>query len=194
MPTHLKYAMEYSSFLYFLVFQLYSLCGSAIVSISAGKHWTAAVSATGSVYMWDGKKGKNEPPIAARLHGIKKATWVAVGETHLLIVDSLYHPVFPPCVVHSPQKLEKKITCELDELEEDFMFDNMDSDRALSSVKKDDVRCGSTPTLKSLCEKVAADFLVEPRNAMQLLEIADSLGAEDLRKHCEVFHQTFYFL
>lgn len=165
--------------------QLYSLCGSAIVSVSSGKHWTAAVTATGSVYMWDGKKGKDEPPIAARLHGIKRATWVAVGETHLLIIGSLYHPVYPPSVVHSPQKLKEKVTCELDELEEDFMFNDMDADRILSTVQKDDVRCGSIPTLKSLCEKVAADFLVEPRNAMQLLEIADSLGAEDLRKHCE---------
>ncbi|KAG5567645.1 hypothetical protein RHGRI_002997 [Rhododendron griersonianum] len=174
--------------------QLYSLCGSAIVSVSSGKHWTAAVTATGSVYMWDGKKGKDEPPIAARLHGIKRATWVAVGETHLLIIGSLYHPVYPPSVVHSPQKLKEKVTCELDELEEDFMFNDMDADRILSTVQKDDVRCGSIPTLKSLCEKVAADFLVEPRNAMQLLEIADSLGAEDLRKHCEVFLQTVYFL
>ncbi|XP_058204306.1 uncharacterized protein LOC131318502 [Rhododendron vialii] len=165
--------------------QLYSLCGSAIVSVSSGKHWTAAVTATGSVYMWDGKKGKDEPPIAARLHGFKRATWVAVGETHLLIIGSLYHPVYPPSVVHSPQKLNEKVTCELDELEEDFMFNDVDSDRILSTVQKDDVRCGSIPTLKSLCEKVAADFLVEPRNAMQLLEIADSLGAEDLRKHCE---------
>lgn len=144
--------------------------------------------------MWDGKKGKDEPPIAACLHGIKRATWVAVGETHLLIIGSLYHPVYPPSVVHSPQKLKEKVTCELDELEEDFMFNDMDADRILSTVQKDDVRCGSIPTLKSLCEKVAADFLVEPRNAMQLLEIADSLGAEDLRKHCEVFLQTVYFL
>lgn len=144
--------------------------------------------------MWDGKKGKDEPPIAARLHGVKRATWVAVGETHLLFIGSLYHPVYLPSVVHSPQKPKEKVTCELDELEEDFMFNDMDSNRILSTMQKDDVRCGSIPTLKSLCEKVAADFLVEPRNAMQLLEIADSLGAEDLRKHCEVFLLTVHFL
>jgi hypothetical protein len=46
------------------------------------------------------------------------------------------------------------------------------------------------PSLKSLCEKVAAECIVEPRNAIQLLEIADSLGAEDLKKYCEVM-QTF---
>ena len=31
------------------------------------------------------------------------------------------------------------------------------------------------------------ECLVEPRSALQLLEIADSLDADDLGKHCEVF-------
>lgn len=139
--------------------------------------------------MWDGKKGKDEPPIAARLHGVKRATWVAVGETHLLIIGSLYHPIYPASVANSTEKLRDNVVRELDELEEDFIFNDMDADRILPTSQKNDVRHGSIPTLKSLCEKVAADFLVEPRNALQLLEIADSLGAEDLRKHCEVFSE-----
>ncbi|KAL6974736.1 hypothetical protein U1Q18_013042 [Sarracenia purpurea var. burkii] len=165
--------------------QLYSLCGKTIASVSAGKHWTAAVTATGDVYMWDGKKGKDEPPIAIRLHGVKRATSVSVGETHLLIIDSLHHPVYPPSIVNSPQNLKPNVTSKLDELDEDFMFNDMDSDKISFTVQKDDVGHRPIPTLKSLCEKAAAEFLVEPRNAIQLLEIADSLGAEDLRKHCE---------
>lgn len=76
--------------------QLYALCGRPIGSISAGKYWTAAVTTTGDVYMWDAKKGKDEPPVATRLHGVKRATSVSVGETHLLIISSLYHPLYPP--------------------------------------------------------------------------------------------------
>jgi hypothetical protein len=29
---------------------------------------------------------------------------------------------------------------------------------------------------------------MEPKNAIQLLEVADSLEAKELKKHCEVIH------
>ncbi|XP_059646495.1 uncharacterized protein LOC132293164 [Cornus florida] len=165
--------------------QLYSLCGSSMVSVSAGKYWTATVTSTGDVYTWDGKKRKHEPPTVTRLHGVKRATSVSVGETHLLVINSLYHPIYPPNVVNNSQKLNQKVRNELDELNEDFMFNDMESDKILSAVQNDDVGNRPIPSLKNLCEKVAAECLVEPRNAIQLLEIADSLGADDLRKHCE---------
>ncbi|KAJ0078500.1 hypothetical protein Patl1_22839 [Pistacia atlantica] len=163
--------------------QLYSLCGKNVVSISAGKYWIAAVTGTGDVYMWDGKKTKDNPPPITRLPGVKKATSVSVGETHLLIIGSLYHPVYPPSVAKTPQKLKSNVKNDLDEFEEDFLFDDMESSM-LSAVENDSGH-RPVPSLKSLCEKVAAECLVEPRNALQLLEIADSLEADDLRKHCE---------
>ncbi|XP_075638521.1 uncharacterized protein LOC142610565 isoform X2 [Castanea sativa] len=165
--------------------QLYSLCGRNLVSISAGKYWIAAVTATGDVYMWDGKKGKDKLPVASRLHGVKRATSVSVGETHLLVVGSLYHPVYPPNVAENPQKLKLNVRDEPEEFDEDFMFNDLESINLLSTVQKDDCGHRPIPSLKSLCEKVAAECLVEPRNAIQLLEIADSLEANDLRKHCE---------
>ncbi|KAL5835020.1 hypothetical protein ACOSQ4_014517 [Xanthoceras sorbifolium] len=165
--------------------QLYQLWGTNVVSISAGKYWTAAVTATGNLYMWDGKKSKDNPPHVTRLHGVKRATAVSVGETHLLIVGSLYHPVYPHNLTKNPQKLKLNVRNELEEFDEDFMYNNIASKNALSTLEKDDSGHRSIPTLKSLCEKVAAECMVEPRNALQLLEIADSLGADDLRKHCE---------
>ncbi|CAK9159939.1 unnamed protein product [Ilex paraguariensis] len=165
--------------------QLYSLCGRTMASISAGKYWTAAVTATGDVYMWDGKKGKNEPPIATRLHGVKRATSVSVGETHLLIISSLYHSFYPAYILDNTQKLKVNIRKELEEVDEDFVFNGMESDEILSTMREDDLDLRPIPSLKSLCEKVAAEYLAEPRSAVQLLEIADSLGADDLRKHCE---------
>ncbi|CAK9181047.1 unnamed protein product [Ilex paraguariensis] len=162
--------------------QLYSFCGRTIASISAGKYWTAAVTATGDVYSWDGKKGKDEPPTATRLHGVKRASSVSVGETHLLIISSLYHPVYPPSILNNPQKLKKNIRNELDE---ELVFNDMESDRISSAMQTNDLVHRPIPSLKSLCEKVAAECLVEPRSAVQLLEIADALGANDLRKHCE---------
>ncbi|CAA3000647.1 Ankyrin repeat family regulator of chromosome condensation (RCC1) family isoform 1 [Olea europaea subsp. europaea] len=175
--------------------QLYSLCGGNIVSVSAGKYWSGAVTVTGDVYMWDGKKVKDAPPALTRLHGVKKATSVSVGETHLLIVTTLYHPGFLPSVVGSAQKL--KVQDELDELHEGFAFSDLESEEISSTVEKvETTNCAvpssrnysvnrTAPSLKSFCEKMAAEHLVEPRNSIQLLEIADSLGADDLRKHCE---------
>lgn len=166
--------------------QLYSFCGRDLVSISAGKYWTAAVTVTGDVYMWDGKKDKDKPPSVTRLHGVKKATTVSVGETHLLIISSLYHPVYPSSTMNDLLKLKPHIKREIDELDEGFMFDDSESNEVLSTVQKEDEKNKCVPSLKSLCEKLAAEYLVEPRSAIQLLEIADSLGADDLRKHCEV--------
>ncbi|KAF5725733.1 hypothetical protein HS088_TW23G00460 [Tripterygium wilfordii] len=165
--------------------QLYSLSGKNVVRISAGKYWIAAVIATGDLYMWDGKNSKDKPPIITRLHGVKRATSVAVGETHLLIVASLHHPVYPPNVIRNPPKQKLNAANEIEEIDEVLMFNNMEADRISSSAPKDVPKERPVPSLKSLCEKVAAECLVEPRNAIQMLEIADSLEADNLRKHCE---------
>lgn len=156
------------------------------MSISSGKYWTAAVTTTGDVYMWDGKKSKDETPIPTRLHGVKRATSVSVGETHLLIVCALYHPVYLPKSAEVSQKLRLDGSDELEQFDEDFMFNDIETAKRACSLEKNDISSRSAPSLKSLCEKVAAEFLVEPRNTMQLLEIADSLDANDLRMHCEV--------
>lgn len=171
----------------FLLLQLYSPCGKNMVSISAGKYWSATVTDTGDVYMWDGKKGKDKPPVLTRLHGVKRATSVVVGETHLLLVSSLYHPIYPPNVAKIHQKQKLQIEDELEELVEDFVFDNTESHHKLSAEENDTTGQRPVPSLKTLCEKSAAESLVEPRNVIQMLEIADSLGADDLKKHCEVF-------
>lgn len=121
-----------------------------------------------------------------RLHGAKKASSVSVGETHLLFISSLYHPTYPPSVVPHSQNRKLKVDDELEELEENFFYDDVDTGNALFTLPKEDTGTMPVPSLKSLCEKVAAEFLVEPHSAIQLLEIADSLGADDLRKHCEV--------
>ncbi|EPS72868.1 hypothetical protein M569_01889, partial [Genlisea aurea] len=167
--------------------QLYSLCGKSVVSISAGKHWTAAVTSTGDVYMWDAKRKKEDPPIMTRLHGVKKATKVSVGETHLLIISSLYHPEYVPSVATNQQN--PTLQDELDELREGFMFDDAESEKSsvqngnsLNIESKNISEESTVPSLKSLCERGAALHLVEPRNAIQLMDFADSLEASDLKK------------
>ncbi|XP_008778209.1 uncharacterized protein LOC103698035 [Phoenix dactylifera] len=164
--------------------QIYSMCGRNIVSISAGKYWTAAVTTTGDVYMWDGKKNKDETPIVTRLHGVKRATSVCVGETHLLVLCALYHPVYPSRSDECHLK-PMEDNSESEELDEEILFNDIHTDRSPKALQNVAINTGAVPCLKSLCEKVAAEFLVEPKNAIQLLEIADSLEAEDLRKHCE---------
>ncbi|TYG46696.1 hypothetical protein ES288_D11G277000v1 [Gossypium darwinii] len=175
--------------------QLYSLCGKKMVSISAGKYWAAAATATGDVYMWDGKQSTDKRPVATRLHGIKRATSVSVGETHLLTIGSLYHPVYPPSMPKSDKAPKLKVNDEVEEFDEECMFDDLESS-SITSAHKNDSEQKPIPSLKSLCEKVAAECLVEPRNAIQLLEIADSLGADDLKKHCEdiIIHNLDYIL
>ncbi|XP_028766863.1 uncharacterized protein LOC114724637 [Neltuma alba] len=165
--------------------QLYAISGRNMVSISAGKYWTAAVTTTGDVYMWDGKEGKEKPPVVTRLHGVKRATSVSVGETHLLIVASLYHPGYPLDVTKTSQELKLNHKDDVEEITEDILFQDLESDNMTYCIQKDNFGKRIVPSLKSLCEKVVAEYLVEHRNAIQFLEIADALGASDLKKYCE---------
>ncbi|GJN24614.1 hypothetical protein PR202_gb12367 [Eleusine coracana subsp. coracana] len=163
--------------------QIFSMCGRNVVSISAGKYWTALATSTGDVFMWDAKKRKDETPVFNRVHGVKRATSVCVGETHMLVLSSIYHPEYPP----KPKIQSKKSLSEwnggMEELNEDILFDDVRPESVVSGSSC--MMSKGVPSLKSLCEKVAIECLMEPKNAIQLLEIADSLEAKELKKHCE---------
>jgi inhibitor of Bruton tyrosine kinase len=89
--------------------QIFSMCGRNIVSISAGKYWTALATSTGDVYMWDAKKRKDETPMFTRVHGAKRATSVCVGETHMLVLSGICHPEYPPKPKIQAQKIHIKM-------------------------------------------------------------------------------------
>ena len=180
--------MHMSSFFSCICLQMHSMRGREVVSISAGKYWTAAATSAGDVYILDGKKYKDEAPIPTRLNGIKNATSVSVGETHLLILCSLYHPPYLSRHERDGQKSRVETCEDLEEFDADFMFDDPQPE---SKLEDELFARKSVPSLKSLCEKMAAEFLVEPRNSVSLLDIADSLEANDLWAHCEVFLSRF---
>ncbi|KAH9323751.1 hypothetical protein KI387_018390, partial [Taxus chinensis] len=165
--------------------QLYSMTSRNVVSVSSGKYWTAIVTSTGDVYAWDGKGDKEEIPIPQRVHGVKHATSVSVGENHFLAVSAVYIPKYPPSKhigdIQIPQKEHYE---EADDIEDDIMtndYQNDTNDSGFGHEKHEK----HVPSLKDLCQKVAAEFLVEPRSSVQLLDVADTLGADDLRMHCE---------
>jgi hypothetical protein len=160
------------------------MCGRNVVSISAGKYWTALATSTGDVFMCDAKKRKEETPMFTRVNGVKRASSVCVGETHMLVLSSIYHPEYPP----KPKIQDKKSSIEwsgmMEELDEDILFNDVqpETDPAGNNC----AMSKGIPSLKSLCEKVAIQYIMEPKNAIQLLEVADSLEAKELKKHCEV--------
>lgn len=155
------------------------------MAVAAGKYRTAVATSTGSVYAWDGEGSKADvPPAPVRVYGIKHATGLSVGETHSLAVAALYVPVYSTKPVIEPIAVTKGIlegqdpTDETAEVEEDA---GILPSTGLNAGSDDEV-----PTLKDLCQKVIAESIVEPKNSLQLLEFADSLGADHLRRHCEV--------
>lgn len=154
------------------------------MGISAGKYWTAVATSTGDVFMWDAKKHKDEMPIFTRVHGVKRATSVCVGETHMLVLSSIYHPEYPPRLKIQSKKSMSEWNSEMEDLDEDILFNDVQTDNGLSGSNGEVSK--TVPSLKSLCEKVAVEYLLEPKNAIQLLEVADSLEAKELKKHCEV--------
>ena len=163
------------------------MCGRNVVSISAGKYWTALATSTGDVFMCDAKKRKDETPVFTRVNGVKRASSVCVGETHMLVLSSIYHPEYPPKPKIQSKKPSSEWSGVMEELDEDILFTDVQPETDLS-VTNSEMSKG-IPSLKSLCEKVAIQHIMEPKNAIQLLEVADSLEAKELKKHCEVIHQ-----
>ncbi|KAJ1265932.1 hypothetical protein BS78_08G111400 [Paspalum vaginatum] len=163
--------------------QIFSICGRNIVSISAGKYWTAVTTSTGDVFMWDAKKRNDEAPNFTRVHGVKRATSVCAGETHMLVLSSIYHPEYPPKPKIQGIKSMLEWNSGMEELDEDIMFNDVQHNSGITGSSGEMSK--GVPSLKSLCEKVAVEYLLEPKNAIQLLEVADSLEAKELKKHCE---------
>jgi len=144
---------------------------------------TAVATSTGDVFMWDAKKRKDETPLFTRVHGVKRATSICVGETHMLVLSSVYHPEYPPKPKIQATKSMSEWNSGMEELDEDILFNDVQPDNGLSGSSGEMSK--GVPSLKSLCEKVAVEYLLEPKNAIQLLEVADSLEAKELKKHCE---------
>lgn len=179
--------------------QLTSMAGHQAVAVAAGKYRTAIVTAVGNIYAWDGEKTKVDmPPAPFRIHGIKHAIHVSVGENHSLAVAAVYLPKFPPQSATDLCQPVESLSRDLEDADEDLDFDEMGinfSVKSKSCTEAVRLPC-EAPSLKELCENVISQHVVEPKNALQLLEVADSLGASKLRKHCEdlVLHNLDYLL
>ncbi|KAG6548207.1 hypothetical protein Mapa_010258 [Marchantia paleacea] len=164
--------------------QLSSMAAHQAVALSSGKYRTGVVTSTGDVYIWDGEDAKAETlPIPLRVHGIKHATHLSVGENHSVVGAAFVIPDYPVdiCTTSFTQPT-RSVEEDIDVDSEGEDLENFSPRKAaigFSSVSK------SAPSLKNLCQKVIAQQVVEPKNALQLLEFADSLGADLLRRHCE---------
>ncbi|GLJ32823.1 hypothetical protein SUGI_0661090 [Cryptomeria japonica] len=164
--------------------QLYSMTTSNVVSVSSGKYWTTIVTSTGDVYAWDGKEDKEGFPMPQRVHGIKRAISASVGENHFLAVSAVYIPEYPPKCIRDIQMPRKEQYEETDDIEDDNMTSDYQNDIKDTGLENEmHEKC--VPSLKDLCQKVAAEYLLEPRTSLQLLDVADTLGAEELRMHSE---------
>eukprot|EP00252_Welwitschia_mirabilis_P019140 TRINITY_DN4353_c0_g1_i1.p1 TRINITY_DN4353_c0_g1~~TRINITY_DN4353_c0_g1_i1.p1 ORF type:complete len:1124 (+),score=296.88 TRINITY_DN4353_c0_g1_i1:577-3948(+) len=174
--------------------QLYCPTDSTAVAISSGKVCTSFVTSTGDVYAWDGKKNSDNSPIIQRIHGIKHAISVSVGYKHFLAVSAIYSPQYTSKYVIDA-KTEKE---EKDDLvhssEEDDMIDTVQKEPEGSNCVNKFPK--ALPSLKDLCQKVAAESLLNAKNAIHLLDVADMLEAEDLQRHCEdfVLHNLDYII
>ncbi|XP_024524554.1 uncharacterized protein LOC9633257 [Selaginella moellendorffii] len=147
--------------------QVLTMTGHHALSVSAGKYRTAVATSTGDVYAWDSDKSSSPAPL--RIHGIKRATLLAVGETHSLAVTEIYVPAYQS----DSEPLVPNQTA---------TDDNGDDALVVTPPRDPEDRL---PSLRDLCQKVIATTIVEPRNALQILEFADALGADELKRYCE---------
>lgn len=172
--------------------QLLALAGHQAESVSCSKYQTAVATSTGDVYSWEGKNCKADTiPVPLRVHGMKHATKVSVGENHSVVVAALSVPEYPLSAAGPRPSAATQSFCSFDDEVE--RSSEMDDDEVLVDVfspKNADAGSRPLPSLKDLCQRQVAQSIVEPKNALQILEFADSLGADILRGHCEVISRS----
>ncbi|CAI5462978.1 unnamed protein product [Closterium sp. Yama58-4] len=185
--------------------QLVALAEQRAVAVAAGKWRTAVVTAGGSVYVWDashtdtplpapaaaatvaaggtgvvrvGEGGGGDagacstagaeagggavPPLVQRVAGICQAAAVAVGDLHSLAVA---HVLLPPLPHPSPPHAAPSA--------------------AVPSAGGDAEGRGWVAPLKQLCEAVIAAHVVDVRNVLPVLAIADAVHAHLLTPYCQ---------
>eukprot|EP00898_Chlorokybus_atmophyticus_P005171 jgi/Chlat1/5655/Chrsp37S00872 len=149
------------------------------VAVASGKARTAVVTSSGDVWMWDGSA--NAPSQPYRVPGLKRAVAVSVGEKHSLALIGLSLPKLqPPNAV----QVAAETPGQVEEEDEDDGYFDMDGEWVPG--RRPQRRCkGPIQPLTLLCEEVLAKSCAEPRNALQLLGIADALGADTLKAYCQ---------
>lgn len=159
------------------------MSGHQAVAVAAGKYRTAVATTTGNVYAWDGEGSKADVrPSPVRVHGAKHVTRLSVGETHSLAVASLYAPTYSTNPVSELLAVPKATREGEESADEDAEVEESGTIGAAAPSRVYD----GVPSLKDLCQKVVTESIVEPKNALQVLEFADSLGADHLKRYCEV--------
>ncbi|GBG63273.1 hypothetical protein CBR_g37359 [Chara braunii] len=169
--------------------QIWSLAGHEVVAVAAGKHRSAVASAMGAVYMWDAL-AVDAVPHPVRIPGLHQAVDLSMGESHSIAICTLSIPAYA-LIEHVEGELGD-LAQRLDgpgeaDSEGDFKFEDA-TQEGLCPGRKVPIFCGGRelPSLKEICEEVIAKTMVEPKNVLLMLELADSLGAHNLKHYCEM--------
>ncbi|KAG1347975.1 Inhibitor of Bruton tyrosine kinase [Cocos nucifera] len=167
-----------------------------VISVAAGMIHSSALTDDGALFYWVSSDpnlrcqqlysmcGRNIVSISAGKYWTAAVT--TTGDVYMW--DGKKNKDTTPIItrLHDECHLNPmKDNTESEELDEEILFDDIHTDISPKAMQSVSICTGDVPSLKCLCERVAAEFLVEPKNAIQLLEIADSLEADNLRKHCE---------
>jgi hypothetical protein len=153
--------------------QLKALAAHHAVSVSAGKHRTAVITSLGTVFAWDGARDQKPDPL--RIPNLKQTTHIAVGESHSVAVATVWIPPFP---------LQNTQPQEVSARDSDFAGDENSDEELEGGLGKVVVAAGRVPwqgSLKSLCQREIAHSIVEAKNVLQMVELADALEADELK-------------
>ncbi|PHU30013.1 hypothetical protein BC332_02106 [Capsicum chinense] len=176
------------------------LKGKAFVGVAAAKYHTIVLGSDGKVFTWGhrlvtpkrvviGRILKKMGSIPLKFHCKKSlhVVAIAVGATHSMALTedgTLFYWVSSDPDLRC-QHILAACLCSCISAGKYWTAAVTVTEEVLLVSEKDNVKNKTAQPLKSLYETATAEHLLEPRNAIQLLEISNSLGAEDLRKHCE---------
>lgn len=173
------------------------LSGKKAISIAAGKSLLAATTSDGRVYTWE---NDGQPEV---VHGMKNASLVAVGERHVLGLQkwNAGHVMTSRDSGSDSVSLgsESGMTMMSSQVSlcSDLDFDD-NSFQCLAPIKpRKGTRSGlksatvlqqrhdsALQSLQRICEKSVARHVLDPRTAVGLFRVADTIGAQFLKDCC----------
>jgi inhibitor of Bruton tyrosine kinase len=165
--------------------------GGKIISVEATANRTCAISDQGDLYTWgatneqgvlNNVQGTSYQPIPKRVGGVKRASRIAIGEDHTLILTICTRPSLP---VESfiQQSIEPTTNNHLhaEEVEED----EEDEARIFAEPVKLALPV-AIPTLKQFCERKLSQ-MAESKYMPMLYAIAETFAASDLKAYCHQY-------
>ena len=183
------------------------------VDVSCGATSSVVVAHTGEAYTWDANEFEfdaqtrlspapapfsSSPTVAGnrrigalrRVPGLRGIASAYAGETHFFAIQRISLPKFSLGRL-DPRSRQAPVESDFDRLIRDigsvtvspFVDDEEEGPSEEDETDEVDAPMGAFPSLKTLAEHAVANAFIEPRNVLDVAQLADQVGSDGLKRY-----------